>query len=43
MLLDILAHAFGLALGKRFTLDGGVLANRVVVFYLFIGQHFLAT
>jgi len=43
MLLDILAHALGLALGKRFTLDGGVLANRVVVFYLFIGQHFLAT
>jgi len=43
MLLDIPAHALGLTLGKRFTLDGGVLANRVVISYLFIGQHFLAT
>jgi len=42
MLLDILPNALGLALGKRFTLDGGILANRVMVFYFLIGQHFLA-
>lgn len=43
VLLDILADALCLALGKSFALDGSILAQGVVFSYLLIGENLLAT